>query len=264
MNDKQKAEYLSFAEQLAHKAGETMRRYFQAKDIEVVWKDGYSPVTEADTKINKAVIESVKKAYPDHGVIGEEESYQTEAKTVWVVDPIDGTASFDLGMPAFTFCLALVVDGVVQLSVIFEPIQQKLYTATKGGGTFCGEVRKRIPETRHLSQHYIFVPTNSDEPGDRFGPIVKALRRNKTRIVTLSSFNYMSLMLLEGKMAASFMPYGSPWDAAAISLIIEEAGGKATDLKGKHRLYNKWGDGIVLGGKKAHKQILEMIKQCES
>src|SRR5690606_26788011 len=102
MTDREKTEYLSFAKQLAIEAGAIMHKYHRSARRTTTWKDDNSPVTLADRDINSLVIQKIKDTFPDHGVIGEEESYEADRSYVWVVDPIDGTAPFDLGMQCST------------------------------------------------------------------------------------------------------------------------------------------------------------------
>jgi fructose-1,6-bisphosphatase/inositol monophosphatase family enzyme len=127
MND-----YLDFAKKLALQAGDIMLQYFDT-DIAVETKEDASPLTIADTTINKMVIAAIHEKYPDHGIIGEEESDHTVGtKYVWVCDPIDGTIPFTMGVPTSQFSLALVKDGVSILGVLYDPYTKRMYEAVKG------------------------------------------------------------------------------------------------------------------------------------
>jgi myo-inositol-1(or 4)-monophosphatase len=97
---------LRFATDLAQEAGAIMDRYFRAEDIGTELKQDLTPVTVADTTINDLVIDRVQQSYPEHGVLGEENSYEPTRDRIWVVDPIDGTVPFSLGIPTSTFSLA--------------------------------------------------------------------------------------------------------------------------------------------------------------
>ena len=132
-------EYLLFAEQLADRAGEVMRRYFNAEDIGTTSKDNQTPVTVADTTINQMVIDTVREVYPDHGVLGEEESYQPDREYLWVCDPVDGTFPFSHGIPVFTFSLALVQNGEPLVAVIYDPMMDRLASAIKGHGAWLND-----------------------------------------------------------------------------------------------------------------------------
>src|SRR5689334_227090 len=101
-------QYLTFAKSVAQEAEQIALKYF-GFDVKITWKGDTSPLTQADTEINSMLIRRVKETYPEHSVVGEEESMATtNSQYTWVCDPIDGTAPFSAGIPAFTFSLALV------------------------------------------------------------------------------------------------------------------------------------------------------------
>jgi inositol-phosphate phosphatase / L-galactose 1-phosphate phosphatase / histidinol-phosphatase len=113
-------DYLYFAIKIAKEAGDIMRAHFSL-GMKKEWKEDNSPLTITDTAINELVIQKVKESFPEHGVLGEEASLETtDATHIWVVDPVDGTIPFSHGVPTFAFSLALVVDGVPQLGVVFD------------------------------------------------------------------------------------------------------------------------------------------------
>lgn len=258
------SEYLEFAKTLALEAGEVMLRYFRSDKLTTTWKEKNSPVTVADSEINHMVIERVKAAYPLHGTLGEEESFNPELETVWVVDPIDGTNLFNLGMPNSTFCLALVEKGEVQVAVVYDPYLKRMFWAVKGSGTYLNDKKITVQPISELSHGYIFAQADKTDNSGTTAEIQRRLKKMGVKLMAIPSYTYMALAILEGKMLAAFMPYGSPWDAAAISLLIQEAGGKSTDLKGMDRRYNEWGDGVLVSNGAVHEKLVEMIQQCES
>ena len=264
MDNKTKQEYLEFAKKLAGEAGKIMKEYFRSEKTTTSWKDGDSPVTIADSIINKLVIQRVKSQYPEHGILGEEEGFEADRTTVWIVDPIDGTNPYNLGMPTSTFCLALVADGEVQVAVVLDPFLDRLFCAVRGGGSCVNNEPLKIMSGSKFKHSYMFAQADRTDNSDTTSKLHKTLKQMGVKIISIPSFTYMALMITEGKMIAAFMPYGSPWDAAAISLIIQEAGGVSTDLKGNIRKYNEWGDGILLTNGVVHNQLVELIKKCES
>lgn len=255
----QSNKHLDFAVKLAKKAGKVMNRYFQSDDIGIEHKDDTSPVTVADHAINKMVIDAVKKDYPEHGVIGEEDSYEPTRKNVWVVDPVDGTMPYHVGMPNSTFCLALVEGGEVQVSVVYDPFQDRMATAIKGKGAFLNGKRLHVSKDTVLMNKYVLMFRSSRQP--ELNSLFDELQKRGAKIISVPSFSYMALLVAEGHFVAACMHYGSPWDAAAISLIVGEAGGTVTDINGKQRTYNEWGGGLIVTNGHIHDEIIDLIQE---
>lgn len=187
------AEYKTVALDLAKRAGEIMRKNFtlwMKKD----WKADRSPVTDADITINALVIEEIRKRWPDHSIIGEEQSDAIEgAEYAWVCDPVDGTIPFSNGVPLGTFVLALCRDGVPTLGVIYDPFMDRMFVA-------CGN----------------FIAS----------------------VATLNTCH----------------------DGAALKVIVEEAGGKMTDVLGNEQRYDRPINGFVASNGLVHDELLAMIR----
>jgi myo-inositol-1(or 4)-monophosphatase len=258
MSDKNLHKYLEFAKTLSNEAGEIMLKYFSTTAKKTTWKQDSSPVTIADIEINQLVIERVKNAFPDHGVVGEERSFEESRDFLWVVDPIDGTAPYDIGMPCSTFCLALVERGVVQVAVVLDPFLNRLFYAIKRGGTFLNGRHLKIAKGEGESR-YAFVPSGTKKVVDAYGPVIGYLKDRGYKISFIPSFTYLATFVLEGTAAVCLMDYGSPWDAAAISLLVQEAGGRATGLDGLDRRYDIFGNGIVVSNGTIHNEVIELI-----
>lgn len=249
-----------FAQSLAQEAGVIMKRYFQASDIGIQLKEDDSPVTVADHSINNLVIEKVKTHYPTHGVIGEEGSYESDRDWVWVVDPVDGTSPFSLGIPISTFCLALVHKGAVQLSVVFDPFQDRLFTAQKGKGAFLNGVAIHVSNTKTFKGQYVMTFRSLAKPNHTgMNRMFDALQEVGAKVYMFASFSYAAMLVAEGRLVASCMVYGSPWDAAAASLIVQEAGGLVTDMAGQPRDFSTWGEGLIMTNGAVHSEIISLI-----
>ena len=258
---------LKFAKELAQEAGKIMRRYFKAEDIGTTWKEDNTPLTVADTKINSLVIKKVKAAFPDDGVLGEEESFEPERDRIWVVDPIDGTVPFSLDMPTSTFLLALVdrSDGQPVVAVVYDPYLDHLYTATKGGGAFLNGIRLESSKTMKIFQGYVSVygpPTKTDGIDYSPGWVMDELRIKGAKNLSFVSGAYTASKIAAGNFAVVLAGSpASPWDFAAICLLVKEAGGMVTDLEGKPRRYDEFGFGCVLAAnQQILTDILELVK----
>lgn len=258
---------LDFAVDLARQAGKIMQRYFRADDIGTIFKDNDTPLTIADTKINSLVIQKVKTSYPQHAVIGEEESFHNTGEFVWVVDPIDGTIPFSLGMPFSSFSLGLVNKNTGQsvVGVVYDPPSDELYTATIDGGAYRNGKQIKTNNAEVYSRNYFSViggNIDKEKPNFAQGFCIDFISENGGKCLNLQSQVYGAVRVASGELAGSLFDYGSPWDSAAASLIVTEAGGIVTDIFGKPRRYDEFADGCVLSANQAmHDKLIELIKQ---
>ncbi len=265
---------MDFAREMAANAGRIMKKYFRSEEIDTEWKADHTPLTIADKKINNLLIESVERHYPDHGVIGEEGSYMEERDMVWVVDPIDGTAPYSLGIPTSTFCLALVnrSDGQPVIAVVYDPFLDHLYTASKGRGAYLNDDKIKTSGAKDLHHTYLAVNAFAKKVENgkviiRPGKLMERIRREHGgKFLTFQSHVYTAMKVASGELVGSILAFGSPWDAAAASLIVEEAGGVATDLNGANRRYDEFANGTVVAANQAILDILinEIAKSGEN
>jgi fructose-1,6-bisphosphatase/inositol monophosphatase family enzyme len=261
---------LAFAKALAREAGDIMRRYFRADDIGTEWKEDNTPLTVADTAVNELVIAKVKENFPDYGVIGEEDNYETDREMVRVVDPIDGTMPYTLGIPVSTFSLGLVdrSDGHAVLGVVYDPQLDELYTAVRGGGAFLNGRPIHTTAATDLKNSYLSV-IGGGGPHHRIslyhpGAYADLALAEGTKVLCLYSQVYSAAKVASGDLIGSVFGYGSPWDSAAVSLLVEEAGGVVTDVHGQKRRYDDWADGCILSANQTvHDRLLELVKAAQ-
>ena len=257
-------DYLEFAKQIANAAGKIMNDNF-VLGINTDYKADNTPLTIADTSINKLVIDEVKRRFPDHGVLGEEASSGTDCSLLWVVDPLDGTMAYSQGLPNSVFSLALVENGETIVAVVMDPFTHRLYWAIKGGGAFVNDIALQVNDQHELGpKTYIDVAAHF-KLKDFDALKTMALLANKGVKVT-KSFTAISnaLPIATGQHLASLVFLEYPWDGAAVSLIVTEAGGKATDLAGNARMWNKPGDGFVLSNGLIHDELIAILRQSAS
>lgn len=247
---------LQVAKDIAHKAGEIMLEYFDA-DQGLDHKDDGSVVTIADKAINRMVIEEITKKFDD-GIIGEEEStadYGPGRK--WICDPIDGTKAFVIGVPTSTFSLALVVDGLPALGVVYDPFLDRLYWAIKGQGSYCNGKKLQVSENP-LKGHYVGV--SSDNAGLVEGvDVIKRLLKTGAKLDTTHGAVYKSCLVAHGRTVGYMEPRVNPHDVAAIHILVEEAGGKVTGYKGEKLDYSKRFKGVIVSNKTVHDGLLSCI-----
>jgi len=249
-----------FAIAIAKEAGEIIRKNFTL-EMKKEWKSDQTPVTETDYRINTILIERVQKEYPNYGVLGEEENFNETAENLWVCDPLDGTIPFSHGIPICTFSLALVKNGEPVLGLIYEPFMDNLYFAEKGKGA-------------HLNGKKIFVSNAIDvEAGlisfdvwSRAPYYMRGLRDSVDEdgaiTVTYASLAYCNALVATGEFVASVFAGSGAHDVASSKVIIEEAGGKVTDLFGNEQRYDGPIKGAIISNGKVHDYLVKKVKEC--
>lgn len=263
MND----EYLDFAKSLAKNAGEIMKKYFEAEDKGIEIKSDNTPVTLADKEINELVIQEVKRRFPDHGVLGEEDSFGLDRSDLWIVDPLDGTADFAKGIPLFAFSLALVSDGQLKVGVVYNPMNERLLWASQGGGAFENGQKldvsdKEVTEKLRISSWVVGGIENSIFSDQSVGgALADAYARAGNIEVTDPPIAYALAIIGAGSLDAAVSSIKTPWDVVAGNLIAIESGCKATDLLGEPvERWDKEANGILVAAPTIHKHLLDIIK----
>jgi fructose-1,6-bisphosphatase/inositol monophosphatase family enzyme len=260
MNEDELKQYLQFAKNLAKEAGEIMLRYFRAdQNIEI--KADSSPVTVADKEVNSLVIKRVRESYADHGVLGEEESYEIDADLLWVCDPIDGTVAYTYHLPVAMFSLALVKDGEPVVAVAYNPFTRDIYYATKGTGAYRNEHKLSVSGRKWGKA--LIGKTYSNAPDDLLDSpqLLKEVTQAGNKIPQTYGCVFKGCLVAEGSIDSQIFPGNGAHDIAGIKLLVEEAGGLVTDLDGQDQVYNKSINGAVLTNGLIHKDLMAVLKK---
>ena len=230
---------LNVAVKAARAAGAIINR--AALDVEAVrisQKQINDFVTEVDHASEKVIIETLLGAYPGHGILAEESGSEhgaRDSECVWIIDPLDGTTNFIHGFPVYCVSIALAVRGKVEQAVIFDPSRNDLFTATKGRGAYCNDRRLRVSKRVRLSECLLSTGFPF-RPGDNFKSylnmmgdvmqVTSGLRRPGAAALDLA---YVAAGFTDG-----FFEKGlQPWDVAAGSLLVTEAGGLVGNFTGE-------------------------------
>lgn len=253
-------EYLSFAKEIAQTAGEIMLKYFKG-DNGANYKYDQTIVTKADTEINAYLIKKVKEKFPTHSVDGEEEQFGN-SKYVWVCDPVDGTAMYARHIPVAVFSLALVVDGVPIIGVVYDPFTDNMYSAAKGQGAYRNT--KKI-EVNNIALEDMKSVSNFDMWPEAEYNIYDSIKElgKKTYFVGIGSVIRACMCVANGDFNLAIFPgtKHKNCDIAAAKVIVEEAGGQVTDLFGNKQRYDKDINGAVISNKKVHDEVIAILKQ---
>ena len=253
-------EYLEFAKDIAYQAGKIMIKYFNQNNG-ASYKGDKTIVTIADTEINSYLIKRVKEKYPEHSVDGEEEQFG-KSNFVWVCDPVDGTAMYARHIPVAVFSLALVIDGVPNVGVVYDPFTDSLYTAIKGKGAYKNNEKISVNDytldDMRTVCHYDLWP----EAEYNISKVVQDLER-KAYFIGIGSVIRACMCVASGDFTLAIFPgtKHKNCDIAAVKVIVEEAGGKVTDLFGNEQRYDQSINGAIISNGKVHNEVLETIKK---
>ena len=252
---------LIIATKAARKAGAIINRASQdVGSLTVQSKTFNDFVSEVDRAAEQAIIDILKDAYPDHGFLGEEsgESNQ-DAENIWIIDPLDGTTNFLHGFPQYCVSIALQQRGVLTQAVIYDPVRNDLFTATKGRGAFLNDKRIRVTNRAKLQDALVATGfpyrdfTHLETYLDMLRDMIKkttGIRRPGSAALDLA---YVAAGMVDGFFEINL----SSWDIAAGALIVQEAGGIVGDFEGNES-WLKTGN-IVAGNPKVFAQMLQVL-----
>lgn len=248
---------LDFAKTIAIKAGDIMLQYFDGDQNTEIKKDG-TPVTIADKTINRMVIEELRRDFSGDGVVGEEESNAEYGMgRRWICDPVDGTMAYTYGLPISMFSLALVIDGVPTLGVAYNPFMKQMFWGIKGQGSFCNGKALSV-SSLDINSGIVAIPPNMTRVFDQAPDIAKLLAY-KPQLAVFDGAVHRSCLVANGRLVGFPHPEVKPHDVAAVHVIIEEAGGKITDVLGGKLDYSKPFVGAILSNGVAHEQLLSLF-----
>jgi histidinol-phosphatase len=214
---------------IAREAGRSTLRWFRADDLAVERKGDGTPVTAADRHAESLVRTLVAEGYPGDGVLGEEEPETTGTTgRRWIVDPIDGTKAFTRGVPLYSTLLAVEDEHGVAAGVIVVPALDEIVWAGRGLGCFHDGRACRVSATADVADAYLTTSSYSHWPE----PALLAARRSGMAMRTWGD-GYGYLLVATGRMDAMVDPEVSPYDVAAMPVVLAEAGGRFTDLQGR-------------------------------
>jgi histidinol-phosphatase len=213
----------------------TLPRY-RAADLSVRHKADATHVTDADTASEAAMRALLARERPDHAVLGEEEGLigDLDAASRWILDPIDGTASFVRGLPIWGTLIALEHDGAIVVGVASAPALGRRWWAATGRGAFSDHGAMRVSAVDRIEDAHFGHASISSWSEHGRGPQFAALAERVWRSRGVGDF-WMHVLVAEGVFDIAAEPIVSLWDLAAVKPIVEEAGGRFTDLSGEAR-----------------------------
>ncbi|HET6801723.1 MAG TPA: inositol monophosphatase family protein [Casimicrobiaceae bacterium] len=254
---------LTTAIKAARRAGNVISR--GARDLDLLTVTATGPkdfVSEVDHAAEAAIVETLHGAYPDHAILAEEGTARgrnPDAENVWIIDPLDGTTNFLHGFPQYCVSIALAHKGIVTQAVIYDPVRNDLFTATRGRGAFLNDRRIRVSRRTHLRDCLIGTgfPFRDGSYLDTY------LQMMKTMIQQSAGLRRPGAAALDLAYVASgfydgFFEIGlNAWDVAAGSLLVLEAGGLIGDLAGEGDYLH--GGQVIAATPKVFAQIVQVL-----
>lgn len=226
---------VNVAVRAARAAGNVILRYMnRVEGLSVEEKSRHDYVSEVDKLAEAEIVKELRRAYPDHAILGEESGKIGKADKVWVVDPLDGTHNYLRGFPHFSVSIGFMDHGDLVHGVIYDPLRDELFTASKGDGAFVNDRRMRVSKRESLAGAIIatgFPPRQHQHLDAQFA-ISRALLREADDLRRTGSAALDLAYVAAGRLDGYFEPGLQPWDMAAGCLLVREAGGKFCDFAG--------------------------------
>ena len=253
-------QWKSFAVDLARKSGLLLKEKFN-QTHEVHYKGDINIVTEADKMSEDLIMDSISHQFPDHGILSEESPAVTGAgKIRWIIDPLDGTTNYAHSYPVFCVSIALEIEDKIVLGVIYDPMRDDMFVATRGKGVFLNEKKIAVSSVKNLSRSLLAtgfpydIRESKENNLDYFNAMaikVQAIRRAGAAALDLA---YLAAGRFDGFWELKL----KPWDTAAASLMVEEAGGVISEING-----DKWhlqSPGILASNGFIHEQMKKVLR----
>jgi myo-inositol-1(or 4)-monophosphatase len=219
-------------------------------------------VTEMDARAEALVVDALTASFPEDGILAEEGSARAgRSGRRWVIDPLDGTTNYAHGLPIFSVGIGLQREGDVVLGVVYDPTRDELFVAERGGGAWLNDVRLSVSPTTQLDKSLLVtgfpydIRTNRDNNLTEYAAFAVRTRAVRRLGSALLDFAYVAAGRFDG-----FWELGlSPWDVVAGSILVEEAGGRVTDLRGDPVDIDH--PRIVATNGRIHDQVLAVLKE---
>lgn len=229
---------LEEATDIAERASNIALSYFR-QPILIEMKENHTPVTVADKKTEEMIRSELKKAFPDHGILGEEFGEEPHnSDFVWTIDPIDGTRSFVRGIPLFGTLVGLLEKGEPVVGIMVLPALDETYVAAKGMGAFCDGVQLHVSATRAIENSLVSCGDTSCFEATGKEKYLQNLIKN-AELVRGYTDCFGHSLVMRGAVDAMVDPMVSVWDVAPLACLIKEAGGEYFTFEGEETVWGK-------------------------
>lgn len=253
---------LSIAKKAAVEAGKLIIKDFGKSRI-IKFKSKVDFVTKTDNDSEKLITTMIKKNFPDHSILAEEGTRREKgSENLWIIDPLDGTTNFAHGYPFFSVSIALILKGRQVLGVVYDPIRNEMFHSIAGKGSYLNGKRIKVTNVKDLKDSIIIIGfwydrgkimrKTLEKTGEFFSEGIQGTRRSGSAALDLC-------YIASGRADGFWEFFLNPWDFAAGSLLVKEAGGIVTTTEGKP--LEMKGSTVLATNKYLHKKMLEVLNR---
>ena len=254
-------DFIAVAREAALEAGRILRDNIHGIR-EIIYKGDINLVTEMDMRSEQTIVEMLRVAFPDHGIVAEEETKLSNASDyTWIIDPLDGTTNYAHGYPCFAVSIALRHEDDVVLGVVYDPMRDELFAAQKGLGAYLNGKQIKVSQVDTLIKSLLATGfpydrkvSNKNNMNYFHGLLMASqeVRRDGSAALDLC---YVAAGRLDGFWELKL----KPWDVAAGSLVVHEAGGMISDLSGNR--FDMHGEEILASNGRIHRQMIDILQE---
>jgi myo-inositol-1(or 4)-monophosphatase len=251
--------YLIFTRQIALKAGQILVDGFnKGKDIK--FKGIIDPVTQFDLKSEKYIINQITNKFPTHSILAEEDSdIDNNSPFRWVIDPLDGTVNYAHRFPVYSVSIALQYNNKSVVGVVYDPEREEMYSAASGMGAFLNSKKISVSKEKNLKRSLLatgFAYNLNSARKNNLGTFARMMKQSQA-VRRLGSAALDLCWMACGRLDGFWEFYLHPWDTAAAIIIVEEAGGKVSQINGEK--YSIFDDNILTSNKLIHNQMIKAL-----
>ena len=261
------SDFIAVAERAARDAGEILNTMLPETQLvkEVAFKRNPTDlVTRADREAEEIIVRTLRAAFTSHGILGEEGSRHAGDDYQWYIDPLDGTTNFAHGLPLFAVSIGLALRGEMIAGVVYHPPSEEMFVAERGGGAFLrqngSELALKVSAVATVADGVVAtgLPYDIRETG-RNSAQIAALTRVAQEVRILGAAALHLAYVAAGRLECFWEPGLNPWDVAAGSLLVEEAGGRVSDMRGG-AFHVEVSDVLATNGR-VHKEMLSLLRR---
>ena len=252
---------LNIAVRAAREAAVIMiRNLNRIERLEVLQKRHNEFVSQVDRLAEEAIIGVIKEYYPEHSILAEESGKSGDHEYEWIIDPLDGTTNYLHGFPVFSVTIAVMLKGQLEHGVVYDPLRQELFTASRGQGAQLDDRRIRVSKRTQMRQSLIatgFPYRGKDQLIDDYLGMLKEVIKQSTGVRRTGSAALDLCYVAAGRVDGFWEMDLKKWDIAAGALILKEAGGRISDYRGTDNYLNS--GHIVAGNPKIYLALSELL-----